>query len=310
MKEIEANGNISDIISYLKNESHFDNNMETWFRGQADYSYKLIPSLFRDNYNEAAMFEEFIRRYPDHSNSHKNVFEWLTLMQHYGLPTRLLDWTTNLLVALYFCCNKDENLDGAIFAIQPNDFLSTDYFREFLEILIISQNRNQFYKDLKQLADRKFDERSEINGITLKNWKTDYSNLYNLDNDPDGNEKSKLTSFRERINFPSKFDEIYSNDMSHNFSREYFFKPPHLNPRIRQQHGCFTFHGGKYFEGREFIGCFNMENTKSNLIKIKIKSTDKENLLKELALTGITEATLFPEMEYQAKQIKELYTIR
>ena len=48
-----------------------------------------------------------------------------------------------------------------------------------------------------------------------------------------------------------------------------------------------------------------MEDHRNGLVKIKVRSTDKGDLLKELALSGITEATLFPEMEYQAKQIKE-----
>ena len=109
-------------------------------------------------------------------------------------------------------------------------------------------------------------------------------------------------------------------ELKGSFSKVYRFKPPHLNSRIRQQHGCFTFHGGKYFnemptkQGEtykvvEFIETHEMERCENSLIKIKIKATDKEKLLKELALTGITEATLFPEIEYQTKYIKQQYKI-
>ena len=59
----------------------------------------------------------------------------------------------------------------------------------------------------------------------------------------------------------------------------------------------------------EFIKTNEMENYENGLIKIKIKCGDKEKLLKELALTGITEATLFPEMEYQTKYIRQQYKI-
>lgn len=113
-------------------------------------------------------------------------------------------------------------------------------------------------------------------------------------------------------------------ELKDGFSRVYRFKPPHLNSRIRQQHGCFTFHGGKYFnemlakqgetyqvtyEVMEFIKTHEMERSENSLIKIKIKSDYKDRLLKELALTGITEATLYPEMEYQTKYIKQQHKI-
>ncbi|MBW8182913.1 FRG domain-containing protein [Shewanella nanhaiensis] len=44
-------------------------------------------------------------------------FEWLFLAQHYSLPTRLLDWSTNPLVALYFAVEKDDATDGGIYAV-------------------------------------------------------------------------------------------------------------------------------------------------------------------------------------------------
>lgn len=46
---------------------------------------------------------------------------WLTLMQHYGLPTRLLDWSESPLVALYFALSSDEDAktDAAVWVLNP-----------------------------------------------------------------------------------------------------------------------------------------------------------------------------------------------
>src|ERR1035438_9784008 len=99
MKEIECGGSISGVISSLKD--HWNTTSHLWFRGQPVYEYELTPSLFRQGtsqcrFHEARMYYEFQRRHHEQSFTHRSVREWLALMQHYGIPTRLLDWSTNL----------------------------------------------------------------------------------------------------------------------------------------------------------------------------------------------------------------------
>uniref|UniRef100_A0A3B0M864 Uncharacterized protein n=1 Tax=Arsenophonus endosymbiont of Trialeurodes vaporariorum TaxID=235567 RepID=A0A3B0M864_9GAMM len=101
------------------------------------------------------------------------------------------------------------------------------------------------------------------------------------------------------------------SDIKRAFSNIVPFKAPYLNPRIRQQHGYFTFHGGMFIDGDEFIPVGEMEDkmyTENTLIKLKISKENKIKILKELAYAGIKEATLFPEMEYQAREIKMLHS--
>ena len=76
------------------------------FRGLGDASFDLIPSAGRGDYSllkERAVLETFERRAAEFLNLYQ-MSEWdrLALAQHHGLPTRLLDWTTNPLVAAYF----------------------------------------------------------------------------------------------------------------------------------------------------------------------------------------------------------------
>ena len=88
-------------------------NGAAWYRGQSN-NWDLKPSLMRhyDDHGvtpelpvdprEEGFFNEFLFRSPKLSLKSISSWELLALMQHYRVPTRLLDWTENLLVACYF----------------------------------------------------------------------------------------------------------------------------------------------------------------------------------------------------------------
>lgn len=96
------------------------------YRGQANSSWNLDASITREpKYlsNEAEMYYEILSLKPDAFKNDISVYERLITMQHFGMPTRLLDITRNPLVAIFFACNnwdcKDN--DGVIFTFKPKD---------------------------------------------------------------------------------------------------------------------------------------------------------------------------------------------
>ncbi|HVV00454.1 MAG TPA: FRG domain-containing protein [Verrucomicrobiae bacterium] len=119
---------------------------QVYFRGDGEPSDSLLPSIGRKHYylgrpitfdkrSESKLLRQFRRHAYEHFGRIPSDWETLFLARHHGLPTRLLDWTSNPLVALYFAAFYENeelafskqrelpgavklNLDGAVWAIQ------------------------------------------------------------------------------------------------------------------------------------------------------------------------------------------------
>ncbi|WP_115718463.1 FRG domain-containing protein [Gallaecimonas mangrovi] len=122
-KEINS---IQDLLVELAadNEGY---NGAIWYRGQANKEWELMPGYLRLRTppSESTLIKKFkqsaamlISTIPNQS------FDWLFLMQHYGVPTRLLDWSESPLVALYFAVEnykQHEGVDAALWSLRPSE---------------------------------------------------------------------------------------------------------------------------------------------------------------------------------------------
>lgn len=101
---------VGSVRTYLDALEKLDRPTGTtfFFRGHSSFTYALQPSIYRDRRlvaHEDVMFKELILRCPNDFASLASTFQTLVKMQHYGLPSRLLDLTANPLIALYFACD-------------------------------------------------------------------------------------------------------------------------------------------------------------------------------------------------------------
>lgn len=136
MKNLGTIESVSDFLNKTEGV-HYHGREETRFfcRGQGSLKFKLRPKIGRYKYavphdersrtsslyNFEKMFAQFEREYITHHDvilSRK--IDKMTLAQHYGLATPLLDWSLNPLVALYFVCVSRPTEDGIVFIFSPH----------------------------------------------------------------------------------------------------------------------------------------------------------------------------------------------
>lgn len=272
--------NIADFVGELQKISRTPNT-ELFFRGHSDEGYKLLPSIYRNNnhvINEHNLFKEFILRTPTDFLNEKSALEKLVKMQHYGLPTRLLDLTTNALVALYFACNSKGERDGQVivFRIPNNDIKYYD--SDTVSILAnISKRPTSFAVDqIRTLSRDQYNQQEEIGFL-----------LHEI--------KEEKSYFQPIIN-PRDVERVVA------------VKVKQSNSRIIKQSGAFLIFGIK---GKKSNPASIPTDWVLNLdlkgVDFRIDNAYKDLIVKELEAVGINESTLFPELENQAKYLKSYY---
>ena len=105
-----------------------------YFRGHADREWKLVPKIMRPEYkyiSESSVMEQAKK---ECWSSNHSIVDNIAQMQHYGYPTRFLDFTTDIDVALYFICSEQMNKDG-IFYI----FTYSERYLSYIDSILISE---------------------------------------------------------------------------------------------------------------------------------------------------------------------------
>ena len=139
---------IQNFLEYIKDTN------KLYFRGHSRVKYGLLPSAFREeNFDEKYEIENACAEYPNLFNN-LNRIDILSVIQHYGGKTRLLDITENPLVALYFaCCDHLDEMGEIIMLTKNEEFYSKSDTLAMLSALSFLSNEK--LKELREAINNK-----------------------------------------------------------------------------------------------------------------------------------------------------------
>lgn len=259
--------------------------MVTAYRGHGSTDFELKPSIFRKSgtkENEHILLRELIAAHPEDFHGDTSALEMLVRMQHYSLPTRLLDVTFNPLVALYFAC---ESVKKRV-PIKKNGRRSTKTvdMNGHVVVLTVHQRRIRYFDS---------DTVSCLANLARLSW----SYKQELDTDLELTEFNDSTPVKRLLHFIRQekngfLPEIEPSDLDCIM----LVKPKQNNKRILAQAGAFFAFG----LDDEIV---NGSSDRIKVEHIEIDADSKEIILRELDKLGVNEKTLFPEIERAARYI-------
>lgn len=274
-------GNADSLESFLGflSGGDIEANTETFFRGHEDWKFDLTPSLLRKQESGAWQYlphedrlcKELLIAYHEEFQDDQYRFDELVRMQHYGLPTRLLDITSNPLVALYFACAEtpaDPALEGEVIVFRVADdrvkYYDADTVSCIANLSKLTHEQKNNLDLRKPLED--FNATPEAGKL-----------LHHI--------RSEKGYFEARIR-PEDLGSILC------------VKAKRTNDRIKSQSGAFLLFGQDA----------TLPETGQEGIRIeRIGVTNKAEILKQLDRININATTVYPSIDQTARHLKARY---
>lgn len=272
-----------------------------WFRGHCQDGLELMPRVFRTRlqaddsgtgmWDETNVYDHLKLRVPSHEHVYHTAFDWLCLMQHYGVPTRLLDWSESILPALYFAVNDPQHAkraDG--------------------ELIVLNAKRlNRRSRAKPTIASPEGYEvvvRAEMASTRSR---------------------AKLQCKPTVVAALAQVPEERGGDVDlaglQTFLRPVGVFPRRLNERMTLQSSVFTLHGGKEYvppmrekyDGDWIPSPISPQQVDDEcgddriLRRYRIPHDCKKPIKDELFKLGVHEGTLFPEVDRQAVYLQQCW---
>lgn len=278
--EVRTATSVESFLGFLSGDDP-EAGTETFFRGHENWSFDLTPSLLRKHENGAWQYlpnedrlcNEILIAHHDEFQDDQYRFDKLVRMQHYGIPTRLLDITSNPLVALFFACAetpRDPGVEGEVIVFR------------------IAEDRVKYYEadTVSCIANLSKLTHEQKNDLDLRKDLTDFNAtpqagklLHHI--------RSEKGYFEGRIR-PEDLGAILC------------VKAKRSNDRIKSQSGAFLLYGQDAAlpeTGQDGIGIE------------RIRVANKVEILKQLDRININATTVYPSIDRTALHLKARYQV-
>ena len=264
------------------------------FRGHKKETYDLTPSIERAYpYSDWAETEyKALQEFKSKARMHMDPTQipqaddrlgWLAVMQHYGAPTRLLDFTYSPYVALYFALRDRD----------PNE-------SEYVEVWAIDEAILREQSDKMSVeADR------ETREPEREPRKSQGSFLLNPD----------LASPLQRAQREERYqDQVIRNALNPCVKRRQYFNgagfvavalPPFHNPRLSSQQGLFLLNGAEYLPFAESLDRMMQGEKRTWYKRFRVPQEELEKIEEQLFRLNIHDLSLFPDVRGLAGFVRQ-----
>jgi FRG domain len=277
---------IEEFARYFSGSGHLK-----CYRGQRDSSWQNVAGIFRPELkglleDEKRAVRKLISVQPHEFASDETMFDKLVRMQHFGLPTRLLDVSRNAMVALFFA-----TAPGPL-GSKPSDGMVTAF--------AIPPELEKYYDSdsvscIANLANMTAEEKAEIDRLR-ESLTGDISEIRNIKK---FNEDSVIERLLQFIRAEKPYFQPIMNPID--LLVPYYVHPKMSNRRILAQSGAFILYG--ISPPKTMFFPYQIEET-----QFVVPQGQKGPIREALDNIGINESTLFPEIDRAAARIKNSYT--
>jgi hypothetical protein len=310
-----------------------------WFRGSARICYGLQPSIFRYAkpigihtgcrkrlgeqsvmFDECSMVHHFREYLPEHLPRYGPMFDWLCLMQEHGAPTRLLDWTENILYALYFAVqDRGVDCDGVVWVLNPGRLNEITRVSATRRYMCFPHSSDVHLRTAMALSHTW----PEMRRILLK------LGLYEQTVEAAADEvRKEMEALMLDRPAPSVHLEDGHLSLQEKLRYPVAVFPGRGNKRLAAQLGTFTIYGGKEYDEKieknftpyPFLKPASLVELNDDVVAGRvagkrfldawvIPSGCKRKIREQLKRLGVHPASIFPDLDNQSQYIKREWMI-